>query len=120
MVHARQSAQNCRDLTAGGVKAAASVENEMRPAAFFGIGHLFREDCLESLRRHSGPRQHTGALRFGRSRHDHHGVHGAIAARFEQERDVENAQSRAARCASGEKSVSRRAHQRMNDALQPP
>src|SRR5580693_10718503 len=66
----------CRDhglhLRESMVETLVGLNHEMGFCTLFGIGHLTRQDMIELVRRHPGPRQNARALHVMRRRHHHH------------------------------------------------
>ena len=77
------------DLTFGRFQPVAGIDKEMGAAAFLAVRHLPFEDRFELRLVHVGPGENPLALNVRIGGDDDRGVHPALAAGLEQERDVE-------------------------------
>ncbi len=93
--------------------------DDIRPPALLTIGHLPGQNSGETSRRHAGAAQHPGALQRWRRAHHQNRIAAPLAAGFDQQRDVENDETDAARRHAPEKGALGCTHQWMQDGLQP-
>ena len=107
-------------LRTGVVQPAARIDRELRAAPLILVRNLFRQYRRKPLLSHAGSRQNPCLLhRFG-SRRDRNGVDLGVGPGLEQQRDVEDGEFRPGSFGVAQKSLPRRPHQRMDDALQAP
>ena len=71
------------------VQTAGGIDDEICPGALLAIGDLPGENLVEFGRGHTGSGEHALALLLICGRHHDHLVERHVAARFEQQRDVE-------------------------------
>lgn len=96
------------------------MDDEVGPPPLFHVRHLLTQDGLKFLRSHRGATQHPLALQKGRGGDHDDGVAAALAAGLEQQRDVERDQRQPPPRRPPEERLLGLAHQRMQDAFEPP
>src|SRR5215210_4456069 len=84
-----ETSENMADLRFSCGQIAAGLDDEIGALALVRVGHLPRQDGIELLRRHAGPREHSGTLHRCRRGDDDDLVERAFAAGFEQQWNVE-------------------------------
>jgi integrase len=91
----------------------------MRPRAFFRIRPLSCQYDGKALRCHARTSTHPLFLHSFRRGHENHGIDPAVAARLEQQGNIENDESCAPFFRLGQESIAAGGDQRMHDRLEP-
>ena len=94
------------------------VDDEIAPPALFGVGHLQPPDMCEFLSCHAGSRENACALDVEGCGDGDDGIDPAGAAAFEEQRDVENDERRAALAVTAQERRLPLAHHRVHDAFE--
>ncbi len=103
----------------GRTQAAPGGNHEIGSAALGGVGHLLGADRHQPGGRHAGTAQHPLRLQESGAGDHRHPVAAALAAGFEQQRDVEHHEGDAASRVPAQERALGGADQRMQDGLQP-
>ena len=97
----------------------AGLDHRVGPAALLKVRHLPCDHGLDLRRAHLAPQPHPVPLYPGRRAHHHDLVHARVAARFEQQRDVQHRHATPGTAGAGEEGALLAPHHRMNDGLEP-
>ena len=108
-----------RVLRARRLKRTVGVDDHMRPAPFFPIGKLPRDNPLEARQCHACAGQRPALLHSFRRADDENEVDRLVGAGFEQQRHVDDASRRALGRGAREEFPPRLPDERMDDPFEP-